>query len=117
MCGSATLAIVVSSPYMMFANMIEKVIAPRFGPGARALPFTAKPRGRERRSAEFRICAKEPSESRCGQKTVILMIGPAIKRQNQRCHPVLPEVGARRSALCGGDIPNTTRYAVVSTGA
>ena len=81
------MAIVVSSPYMMFANMIEKVIAPRFKPGARALLFTAKPRGCERRSAEFRICAKEPSESRYGQKTVILMIGPANKKAKPAVSP------------------------------
>ena len=35
MCGSATLAIVVSTPCMKVANMIETVIAPRFATGAR----------------------------------------------------------------------------------
>ena len=71
MWGSATLAIVVSSPCMMFANMIEKVIAPRFGTAARASPLTAMPRDLASGVvSEFRSCADDPSGSRCGQKIV-----------------------------------------------
>src|ERR1700731_1689109 len=41
MCGRATLRIVLSTPCMMFASMIEIVIMPRFGTGANASPLTA----------------------------------------------------------------------------
>jgi hypothetical protein len=39
MCGRATLRIVLSSPCMMFASMIEIVIMPRFGTGVNASPL------------------------------------------------------------------------------
>src|SRR6516165_1576980 len=42
MCGSATLAIVVSTPCMIGANIIEIVIAPRLA-GAAVSPLTASP--------------------------------------------------------------------------
>jgi hypothetical protein len=41
MCGRATLRIVLSTPCMIFASMIEIVIMPRFGTGANASPLTA----------------------------------------------------------------------------
>ena len=41
MCGSATLAIVVSTPCMKVASMIETVIQPRFGTGAGVTSLTA----------------------------------------------------------------------------
>ena len=41
MCGSATLRIVLSTPCMMFASMIEIVIMPRLGTGANVSPLTA----------------------------------------------------------------------------
>src|SRR3954469_16937334 len=41
MCGRATLRIVLSTPCMMFASMIEIVIMPRLGTGANASPLTA----------------------------------------------------------------------------
>src|SRR5438045_6090792 len=40
MCGRATLRIVLSSPCMMFASMIEIVIMPRLATGAEASPLT-----------------------------------------------------------------------------
>jgi len=41
MCGRATLRIVLSTPCMMFAIMIEIVIMPRLGTGTNASPLTA----------------------------------------------------------------------------
>src|SRR6266851_3699454 len=41
MCGRATLRIVLSTPCMIFASMIEIVIMPRLGTGANASPLTA----------------------------------------------------------------------------
>src|ERR1700730_13053397 len=41
MCGRATLRIVLSTPCMMFASMIEIVIMPRLGTGANVAPLTA----------------------------------------------------------------------------
>jgi uncharacterized membrane protein SpoIIM required for sporulation len=40
MCGKATLAIVLSTPCMIVASMIEAVIMPRFATGARASLLT-----------------------------------------------------------------------------
>src|SRR5207253_5528117 len=41
MCGRATLRIVLSTPCMMFASMIEIVIMPRLGTGEYGSPLTA----------------------------------------------------------------------------
>ena len=44
MCGKATLAIVLSTPCMIVANMIEAVIIPRFATAPRAsLPTCCYP--------------------------------------------------------------------------
>jgi hypothetical protein len=43
MCGSATLAIVVSTPCMIGVSMIEIVTAPRLIAGAWVSPLTARP--------------------------------------------------------------------------
>src|SRR6266446_2498776 len=43
MCGSATLAIVVSTPCMIGASMIEIVIAPRLATATGVSPLTAPP--------------------------------------------------------------------------
>src|SRR5438067_9236397 len=43
MCGRATLRIVLSSPCMMFASMIEIVIMTRFGTGVNASPLMDRP--------------------------------------------------------------------------
>src|SRR5438132_322609 len=52
MCGRATLRIVLSTPCMMFASMIEIVIMPRLGTGANASPLTADaPRAASSRQA------------------------------------------------------------------
>ncbi len=40
MCGKATLAIVLSTPCMIVASMIDAVIMPRFTTGARASLLT-----------------------------------------------------------------------------
>jgi hypothetical protein len=40
MCGNATLAIVLSTPCMIVASMIDAVIIPRFATGARASLLT-----------------------------------------------------------------------------
>ena len=42
MCGSATLAIVVSTPCMTQAQMIVAVMAPRWGTGGALSPLTAR---------------------------------------------------------------------------
>jgi len=42
MCGSATFAIVLSTPCMIVASMIESVIMPRFATGARASLLTRR---------------------------------------------------------------------------
>ena len=44
MCGRATLRIVLSTPCMMFASMIEIVIMPRLGTGAGRTPPLSPPR-------------------------------------------------------------------------
>src|SRR6202030_1870178 len=41
MCGSATLAIVLSTPCIIVASMIDAVIAARLGTGARVSPTAA----------------------------------------------------------------------------
>src|ERR1700704_2425398 len=43
MCGRATLRIVLSTPCMMFASMIDIVIMPRFGTGVNASPLIDRP--------------------------------------------------------------------------
>src|ERR1700730_11751199 len=61
MCGRATLRIVLSTPCMMFASMIEIVIMPRFGPGPNVSPLTADaPRAA---SAAHPLAASYPSPS------------------------------------------------------
>ena len=42
MCGKATLAIVLSTPCMIVASMIEAVIMPRFATGVRAALLTCR---------------------------------------------------------------------------
>jgi hypothetical protein len=42
MCGKATLAIVLSTPCMIVASMIDAVIMPRFATGARASLLTRR---------------------------------------------------------------------------
>src|SRR5262245_33365063 len=42
MCGSATLAIVLSTPCMIVASMIETVIAPRLATAGRAVPLIGR---------------------------------------------------------------------------
>jgi hypothetical protein len=42
-CGRATLAIVLSTPCMMFANMIEAVIQPRLGTAVGVSPRNSFP--------------------------------------------------------------------------
>jgi len=51
MCGSATLAMVVSTPGMIGASMIEIVIMPRLATGAGVSPLTAPPGRRATRTA------------------------------------------------------------------
>src|SRR5690242_3871599 len=48
MCGNATLAIVLSTPCMIVANMIEIVIAPRLKPAPRSSPRTGAARSSNR---------------------------------------------------------------------
>src|SRR6202043_1905290 len=62
MCGRATLRIVLSTPCMMFASMIEIVIMPRFGTGANVSPLTADaPRAA---SAAHPLAASSPNLTR-----------------------------------------------------
>jgi hypothetical protein len=42
MCGNATLAIVLSTPCMIVASMIDAVIMPRFATGARVSLLTCR---------------------------------------------------------------------------
>src|SRR5205085_1515186 len=65
MCGRATLRIVLSTPCMMFASMIEIVIMPRLGTGANVSPLIADaPRtASSRQAAPHPHAASFPSPS------------------------------------------------------
>ena len=65
MWGSATLAIVVSTPCIKVASMIDAVIQPRFAiPGAGVSDLTAPPLG------SFRFRLANPANYRPGRATV-----------------------------------------------
>ena len=57
MCGRATLRIVLSSPCMMFASMIEIVIMPRFATGVNASPLNGSPSKRKPLAGSVALCS------------------------------------------------------------
>ena len=82
MCGSATLAIVVSTPCMKVASMIETVIQPRFATaGAGSWASTYPPLGLS--------CAGEPREQ------------PSTRSSHGRRYPVSTSTVALNPAWSG----------------
>jgi hypothetical protein len=61
-CGRATLRIVLSTPCMMFASMMEIVIMPRFETGTNVSPLTADApwAASPRRAAPHPLAASSP---------------------------------------------------------
>src|SRR5438105_6616802 len=63
MCGRATLRIVLSSPCMMFASMIEIVIMTRFGTGVTASPLIDRPQNVKPPAGPVALCFNPRSGS------------------------------------------------------
>src|SRR5258708_25932214 len=75
MCGRATLRIVLSTPCMMFASMIDIVIMPRFGTGVNASPLIDRPLN-EPPAGPVALCP----QPHCGKEDCVMFL--AERRRN-----------------------------------